>query len=562
MKKLSLILMALLAMTTLFTQCKKTDIPSTDEGPCITLTAGHGQNNGKTGYTPITGTFVWTDGVTEHVYVGGSNHNDCLGILTGTGNGTQTITFSGNLTTTPNDNETLYFFYLGKDKTDNAVTTLDISNQDGTLDNLTNYHVAISDGIPYTGQTSFTATLNMKLAIAVLNLNEFTHADNTAETVYLHGSDIYATATVDYKTGTITGATKGFVNCGPASDEKYVALIPSTTSQTTLNFDSNSKTGSITFLRGIVAEKLYAKIENENIVALPVTVTTPIEGTTPGYFSVAGTDGVVTKMVRFSKGNLKAVTTDGWGTFKWYFMDHQYDMVELSNSDIASEYSGKSNVSLFGWGTSGYNHGATCYKPFNTNTGGRNYKAYNSAYTNLYDGSGQADWGYNKVQNSVDEENKWRTLKKTEFEYLFQTRANAAEKWGYATVDDVHGVIVLPDSFTDPLKNNGSSTFDGGTTGWDANKYSEDQWNNYMEPAGAVFLPAAGQRCGGLLNQTYGGTQIKPGDYGFYCTSDKEGGSTMSSNNAYVVKFVNNELSFPLQNKAYGHSVRLVLKEE
>ena len=63
MKRLTLVF-ALMALTLTFTHCKK-EQPATDEGVRITLTAGYGGD--RTAFTPSTGAFVWSDGVTEYI---------------------------------------------------------------------------------------------------------------------------------------------------------------------------------------------------------------------------------------------------------------------------------------------------------------------------------------------------------------------------------------------------------------------------------------------------------------------------------------------------------------
>lgn len=482
MKKLTLILAAL-ALTLSLSQCKKTETPTTDEGVFITLKAGYG-NGAKTDFAPATGAFVWTEDAMEYIYVGGSNHSDCLGVLSGTGNGTVSMTFSGTLTTTPDAGETLYFFYLGKCRDGSAVSTLDFSSQDGTLENVTNYHIAISEGVEYTGQTSFSTTLNMKMAIAYFDMNGFKNASNAAETVYLHGDEVYSTATIDYQSGAITGSTKGNINLGTATAEKYVALIPSVSTETTLKFDSNSKWGAMNFLRGIQAGRYYSN----SGAALTVTAGALPEGTLPGVYSISAT-----KKVRFSKGNLQYTKS----TSVWSFMEHQYDIVETLNQWVGYDYADQNTVSLFCYGTSGYNYGAAIYQPWSTTN-----SYAQCCGSNLYD-INQADWGYNAIANGGNEENSgWRTLTRNEWSYLFNTRtastvnnvANA--RYAKAQVAGVRGVILFSDSYTHPDGVNLPTGINAiGDTGWNGNNYTANDFE-LMEINGAVFLPAAGYRMG------------------------------------------------------------------
>lgn len=467
------------------TQCKKNNVaPSaTTDGPHITLNVSYG-NGAKTEFIPGSTSFVWTNGATEYLYVGGSAHSACLGVLSGTGNGTSTMTFGGDLTTTPSENETLYFFYLGKGQAGTAVASLDFSKQDGTLANVTNYHVAISEGIVYTGQSDFNTTLNMAMAIAYFDLSGFVNSSNEAETVYLHGEDVYTTATIDYQHGTIAGGTKGLMKIGTASAGAYVALLPSgNTNETWLYFDSNSKEGKMKFLRGIQPAKYYAHSGE----ALNVTADAVLEGSLPGLFSVSAT-----QRVRFSKGNLKYHCS--LANPEWRFAENQYEHVAY-NADDYGENTGRW-IYNFGWGTSGYGHRTLYYQPWSNEGSHNDYVAYNNGSKNLYDEDGRADWGYNKISNGGNIENiGWRTMTADEMTYLLLSRpastvagtnnARFARAYLFGTY---YGVIVFPDNYTHPegvASPNYINVKDN--NGLNSNQYSEADWLK-MEAAGCVFL--------------------------------------------------------------------------
>ena len=538
-RKRSLNLLLASAMLLTFTQCKKKEIASvSNNGVHITLNAGY--DNMKTSFDPATGAFVWTNGQTEYIYVGGSQHAACLGVLSGAGTGTGSMNFSGTLTTTPDNGETLHFFYLGKGRDGSAVSSLDFSNQDGTLANVTNYHIAISNGIVYNGQTSFSATLNMKMAIAYFDVNGFKNASDVAETVYLHGDEVYSTATINYSEGTITGNAKGNINLGTATAGKYVALIPSVSTETTLKFDSDSKTGAMTFLRGIQAGKYYAN----SGAALSVAANSCL-------FSVSGA-----KKVRFSQGNLQYTKSTG----VWSFMEHQYDIVETA--DVRSDYTDEDVVSLFGWGTSGYPHRANCYQPWSTDQTNNNYHAYDNGSYGLFNETGQADWGYNAITNGGNTVNNgWRTLTKDEWVYVFNTRSastvngTANARFAKAQVAGVHGVILFPDSYTHP---DGVALPIGinaiGDAGWNGNNYTADKFE-LMESNGAVFLPAAGYREELYYSTAFPFIHVKSvGDWCFYYSSSPKDGY-----GAYAV-MVYSSVCNPQDyyNKKTGCSVRLV----
>jgi hypothetical protein len=101
------------------------------------------------------------------------------------------------------------------------------------------------------------------------------------------------------------------------------------------------------------------------------------EGALPKLFSVS--EG---KQVLFSKGNLQYQAT----TKTWRFAEHQYDVIGKDNEKISETYSGW--IDLFGWATSGYDHGAVNWQPWSGNKDTKSnalHWAYGDALYNLYD---------------------------------------------------------------------------------------------------------------------------------------------------------------------------------
>ena len=509
MKKTALVF-ALMALTLAFTQCKK-EQPTTDQGVRITLTAGYG--NAKTGFTPNTGAFVWSNGVTEYIYVGGSEHTNCLGVLSGTGTGTGSMTFSGTLTTTPSDKETLHFFYLGKGKDGSAVSTLDLSNQNGTLESVTNYHIAVGDGSYTSGTINYATILEMKMAIAYFDVSGFQNANNTAESVYLHGDEVYTIATVNYQDGTITGATKGYLNMGTATNGKYVALIPSVETATTLKFDSNSKTGMMTFLRGIQEKKYYS---NEGATLVVMANTLP-EGVAPGLFSVSSA-----KMVRFSKGNLQYIGSAA--TPYWKFADNQWDYLG-NNGQNSSDIN--LDRDLFNWGT-----GTNPY-----------YIAHNySGYADFN------DWGDNPISNGGNISSSWNTLTEDEWVYLFYSRSSQSGiRYAKAIVNGINGIMLLPDDWDENTYHLNSANTASANYGTNTG-ITESLWENGLESYGAVFLPAAGSR-------SYTAGVYNVGDVGVYWSSTEWQNDPYY---AFYMYFSNEGWGGDRDYKFYGYSVRLV----
>ena len=260
------------------------------------------------------------------------------------------------------------------------------------------------------------------------------------------------------------------------------------------------------------------------------------EGAVGGLFSVSGSE-----QVYFAKGNLQYQATTG----TWRFAEHQYDIVGNSNTNISAANSGW--IDLFGWGTSGWSGGATAYQPYSTSTDYTDYYLGGYLAKSMTGSYAHADWGvHNAIANGGNAAGEWRTLTNSQWYYLFYSRAGAAGKWGYATVAGVNGVIVLPDSFSDPMRNHGNGAFTGSaTTGWSANVYTDANWV-LMEAAGAVFLPAAGYRSGASVSQV--------GAYGQYWST-----VYYDTYSAHRVSFGNSCLGADGYDiRSYGFAVRLV----
>lgn len=273
----------------------------------------------------------------------------------------------------------------------------------------------------------------------------------------------------------------------------------------------------------------------------------------PGTFSV-NSNG---KLVVFSPGNLQYQAS----TNTWRFAEHQWDYVgnnysgnvyvggeKSSNSSVSSSYSGW--IDLFGWGTSGYNHGAVCYSPYSTSNTSADYYAYGNQTYHLYDESGQADWGTAANAASLGGYTTWRTLKNgdetdyDEWRYLIRDRAtgntvNSTSDARYSlaeinktTLSDetgVRGVILFPNTYSGPSEdssdiswgtiNSASTTITKCTTaGWTA-----------LETAGCVFLPVAGYREGTYITN--------PSTSGYYWSSSNNLSSTST---VYAVNFYSN----------------------
>ena len=273
---------------------------------------------------------------------------------------------------------------------------------------------------------------------------------------------------------------------------------------------------------------------NRTLVAHFVLQSNTPEGAIGGVFSVSENTAVY-----FSQGNLQYQAS----TNTWQFAEHQYDYVGNANRNISQTNSGW--IDLFGWGTSGYNHGANCYQPWSTSTSSSDYYAYGSYNYDLYDQTGQADWGYNAISNGGNHENSgWRTLTIWEWEYLFHTRSTSSGiRYAKAQVNGINGVILLPDDWsTSYYALNSTNIYNASFT---SNTITATQWTT-LEQLGAVFLPAAGYRCG---TSVYNG-----GSGGYYWSASHSDGYF-----AGRVGFGDSGRStFSNFYREYGQSVRLV----
>lgn len=267
------------------------------------------------------------------------------------------------------------------------------------------------------------------------------------------------------------------------------------------------------------------------------------EGALPYGFSVSPT-----KRVLFSKGNLQYNAALGThqcadGTTKqgtWRFAENQWDDMGANNENISSSYSGW--IDLFGWGTSGWNSGANNYQPWSCSDNNGDYYVGGSTNHDLIDDYAYADWGvYNAISNGGNSASNWRTLTNDEWDYLLNTRINANNLRGQATVNEIHGYILLPDNWITPEGLN----FNVSPNNWTTNVYSGSNWE-IMEKAGAVFLPAS---CGRGRNVYFNCL----GENGSYRSASCNGGDRTN-----YFRFYSNDAFLHHHDLYYGHSVRLV----
>lgn len=244
-----------------------------------------------------------------------------------------------------------------------------------------------------------------------------------------------------------------------------------------------------------------------------------------------------TTAVQFSRGNLQYNAA----LDKWRFALRQYEYICGDNANIAEDYDGW--IDLFGWGTSGWNSGATAYQPWATSETASDYYPGGSVNHNLAGAYANADWGiYNKIENGGKFAGMWRTLTKDEWSYLVGDNTKRSGKWGVATIAGIYkGLLLLPDEWTIP---SGCNFTSGNADGYNTNSYTYSEWEK-MQSAGAIFLPAAGYREGTDVDD------VNVGGYYWTSTSYDDGRSW--------VTYFRNDLLNTFQNVIHmGRSVRLV----
>ncbi len=529
MKRLSIVISALMLVFGL-TQCKKNlDIITPVEGVRITLDVDGGS---KADVDPPHVNFVSGD----VIYVG--SNGKYVGTLTH--NGSQ---FRGSISGAT-EGQPLYFYFLGNKTPSNingessgvltpgTTTSLSVNITDqGNYPHLP----VISMGVSNENYPSKTTTYTSKL-YNKCSLMKFKVTTSSTAQICITGMNNKVTLDFSKPTETGTGLKDNETNNGFSYSKDGDGLIKMSAK------DNDNVTWAIVLPQGELTDgEDYSAYTNNYQGARPaihaiesnvfynnddINLNIDTEtGMLLGEFTINSTGGIV----HFSKGNLQATTSDLGTNWTWKFAENQYTCIGKAIANTTINGSGTLNsetpstvtvaVDLFGWVGASYSE---------SNNYGINNSQTPGDYGNISGEVLKDDWGNLAISNGGNTENSdWRTLTSAEWNYIGQTRPNASDKYGFATVRDIkgvdiEGVIILPDSFTDPMTNNGNSAFVGHaheSTGWSDNVYSFDNWVP-MEARGAVFLPAAGLRSG--TNVDYADNYGKIGYYWTSTSSDND----------------------------------------
>lgn len=533
-------------------------------------------------------TASWKTG--EQVSVRNVTKNaDLTGFLVADSSGVQT-TISGELTGTINAGDELLLKFLSPHYNEQAGTLAYIElNCDYAVATI---HVA---SVTW-GEITFeegVADFQNQQAIVKFTLQDVDDAPIAATELVVEVNDSSYTITPASATNVLFVALPGF-------SDQTVKLTATVGSET---YTFTSPTNGVTFEDGkyyIITVKMAKKV---NVVH---------------PFSIS-----LTQQIEFAHGNLQYQPSTG----TWRIAREQYDFVGYENAFYSNgsaapdpstnlgtvyENSVKCNnltedgeniimvdssytgwIDLFGWNT--WN------KPLNHSVYRRDYA---SAQTDF------VDWGHNPIYdpkaNTTWPADTWRTLTLEEYQYLLFTRTNASQLVGTASIDDhpngpIKGIIILPDDFVLPtgLSFKGvNQTHEPYTSGWqytykesrfhnnvdptyfasddyvfNQNHYTLDDWSK-LEAAGAVFLPAAGERVIYThsefgLSEDQGGEYIFDAIYVFYLgqkagywTSTRKGEDGTYLKDAYILVCTVDNFFISAGNATMtlinGQSVRLV----
>lgn len=292
------------------------------------------------------------------------------------------------------------------------------------------------------------------------------------------------------------GTNTYYITRSGSADSICVAMRPVESSQTLI---FHALAGSDRYERENVTGKTLAA---GHIVPIGLGMTKLQAGATFGAFTVSGS---ATR--HFAHGNL------WYKESQWKFRDNQYDYnTSWSESDC----------DLFYWET--------------TNT----YGAGQECQTSSGSSSDQVNWGTNISFGT------WSTPSKDDWVEVFNGRSSVSTKYAKGKVCGKNGVILFSDRYTHPIDLTGLQNVNVESANWDGNNYDAAAWEK-MEAAGAVFLPAAGNRYGTVVDDD--------GSYGYYWSSTADESDDYS---AYCLSFYDDILGPGYYYRGDGRSVRLV----
>ena len=523
MNKITTFVLAL-SMVFALSQCKKSNQPISGAGEESVMISLYVTNNSRVDVNTSDGTVTWDRDDVIHV----ASNGKYVGTLSYNGS-----TFSGTITN-PTVGMPLHFYFLGnvspEEQLVSGITTsctVDICDQSTHLPVIS--YAPSQENYP-TPSSSYTACLQNKCALVKFNVT--TSSD---EDIYITG--LNHTVTINFEDASFEygKVNSGNINIGQGSGEKWAILLPQEALEEGQIGSVYSNDNYLGYHAAIpaIGESLFLTSGINVFVNVEPSVSSAPTGAINGKFSI-NSDG---DLVYFSQGNLQYIGSAA--TPYWKFADYQWEFFGNNGQGSASQAVDRD---LFGWGTSGYDHGAYCYQPWSVYLDNLHYYAYGDYTKDLFDEDGSADWGYNPITNGGNQENQWRTLAQPEWYYVINSRnTSSGIRFVKAELNGQKGLVLFPDdwkqSYYPSLANVNSIN-----ASYDSNVFTAFTWIA-LEANGAVFLPAVGERANTTIYTDY---------IGRYWTA--------SRSNYYAIRmaFSNSSTSFNSSYRGYGSSVRLV----
>ena len=329
-----------------------------------------------------------------------------------------------------------------------------------------------------------------------------------------------------------------FIPGNPASNQ---ALYASSTSESGSGYyqlcfmdkDPEGPTIETLSLEGAFADEPSSVrlVQDDNLKPQPA-----YEPFTPERYPFSVAPG---KEVLFTTSNL---IYDGSQTgTQWRLQQHPWDLVEQSNW-TASQRNGQGRISLFAWGTSGYN-GRNPWLRQNLESSDQNWSWET-----------ENDWGrYNSIWtwDGSTSYSELRVLSKDEWDFLLNGESRGETRYAKAVVNGVCGLLIFPDNYS----RGGIVKANSQSSSFADNIFTAEEFFTLSE-YGVSFLPSAG-----TLDYT---SSTTPGHY--FKDAEMQIGRYWSSTNssdaycAWALSFDKYEVLTDGSDSYYndGYSVRLV----
>ena len=370
----------------------------------------------------------------------------------------------------PTIGEPLHFCFTGNLFPDDTTWTIDISDQ---KDNMPVLSCGVSNETYPSEGNVYTAFMENKCALVKFTLDSGTTDDIRISDMIVKAQLVVTGSGVDILPTNTRGSMVLNMPDSEKPAERWAVILP----QAKVT-DGNAL---VRYTKYTGAVKVPRANANGYIPNAAITFSGATTSTVEPYFSIG--DG---KIVNFAPGNLQYKASGEGSGFR--FAENQWDFVggtdpnnksygnvyeggvKSSNNNISSGYTGW--IDLFGWGT------------------GDRPTTIDQDYTHYFD---FYDWGNYVTTGGYT----WFTLNKDEYEYLINNKTSHAvreNKIAPAKVHDVGGVVILPDFFD--MTDHSFNVIDNQLNHMDSiilNVYTDPAWEA-LESAGAVFLPAAGDR--------------------------------------------------------------------